>query len=108
MEIMDPNSSESVSSDNSAMIFGCFAHTKEPLAIHFLQKIIHIEAYLIQLEHTIDILIQNKDCNGPKFPQIIQECQDQLDFISKLDYLSFLIEENNREFLKNKQLCELN
>jgi hypothetical protein len=36
--------SEGQISDTSATMFGCFAHTKEPLTIHHLQHIITLES----------------------------------------------------------------
>lgn len=82
-ELSDDNSAKS--GDHSGTIFGCFAPTSEPLAIHELHDIILIESDLCQLDHTLDILMKNKQVGlGPKFPLIFKECYHQHDFLQKI------------------------
>lgn len=97
------------SGDHSGTIFGCFAPTSEPLAIHELHDIILIESDLCQLDHTLDILMKNKQVGlGPKFPLIFKECYHQHDFLQKIQYIDSLIHTYNRSYLKKQQICDIN
>ena len=96
-------------SDTSATMFGCFAYTNEPLTIHHLQKIIIMESQLVQIDHTLDILMKNNAKEQrPKFPPVVPECLDQLDFMQKISYIDHLADSFNQIFKTKKQICQIN